>query len=342
MANTIAIDDNKCISCILKPLNYLFGGHKCFVYSCKRTNLICTVSYKFSTFKLVCCALGFISGVIAIYKFTLDLLKEDLVSMMDIYLKFSLISAGFLAIGNSFLWNVKTKEFKEAILIYLHLDNVTPYPIEENQITYKKVFRSAVCYWFTLVIFIILNFLDFMILGLNFIYYRIFAFIFLNLFTCVFLELRFVLDLDLELKTKYKIYLEKILKIQVDNGIPGKYIEDLKTFQILYMQLIKILERFQDYISLILPYCFVTFVPTLTSYVCVLLETIIRFKNVPKEVPLAMIVLYAVYGIPGFGMAGHVVKTCDKLAFFVSTFSLDFNETQCTSLLCKFIKDYNT
>lgn len=310
-------DINVTSSCILKPTNYLLNAHKCFVYSCKTSNSVCIVSIKFSFLKLLSCTLGFLSGVFTIYEFTNELLTEEVASMFEIYLKLLMISCGFIAVGNSFLWNVKIKELEKSIRAAVYVEKVAPYRFEDLTIPYKSVLRSIVFYWIQLIMFVILIILELVFLERKHVYYKIFSLVYLNLLTCVFLELRHFLNWDLCLKNRFKKYVEIILKDQIDNGKPGDHHENLKVLQNLYPLLPIILERFKNYLSLILPYFFVTFIPVLITYFCMIFEITVHYEQISME-SVIMVLIVSIYGVPGVLMAAQVVKSCDNLALFVS------------------------
>lgn len=114
MFNKVDKATENCPSCILKYTNYILGVHKCYVFSCKTTNFMCTISYKFSLFKLFCCIFGLISGLFTAYEFVNELFNDEPISLIEIYMKLYMISCGLLTFGNSFLWNLKIKEYEKA------------------------------------------------------------------------------------------------------------------------------------------------------------------------------------------------------------------------------------
>lgn len=337
MSEEIPIDTNFCISCILKLTNYLISGHRCFVYSCEKSNSLCNSIIKFSFLKFLSCIFGFLSGMFTMYVFTNDLITDKGQSVLEFYLRLHMVCYGILATGNSFLWNVKSSDFKKSFVDAVRLEKLVPYPYGRKTYICRKLRRSFIIYWTQLVVFVTFTILEFIFFGKKHVCNKIFSLYDLNLFTCIFLELRTILDMDLVLKNRFKMYIENILKKQIDSGVPGDHYKDIILFQNLYFHLPVLLEGFKNYISLILPCCFLTFVPAAITYICITLEIFKNFNQVSIEL-LTMVLVLSTYGLPGVIMAGQVVKACDNLAFFVSIVSIKkflINELKFSISICK-------
>lgn len=316
MINFKIIKKNNCNLCVLKLTDYLLNANKCFVYSCKNSNLKCQFGFKFSYFKLLCCIFGFLLGFHTIYKFTIEIYTNETVSVLEIYMKLHMISCAFVIIGNSFLWNLKIKDCENCFVVAADLEISLPYPYEDR-ITSEKVLRSIIFNWIMLSVFSVVTVIELVFLEESHFYYKIVSVIYLNLFTCTFLEFRFILDYDLQSKRRYKTFILKTFKGQIENGQPGDHNKELRRLQKFYLIMSCYKDKFQEYISFSTPYIFVTMILTCVTYACMMLQMLFYFNEIPSETKITFLV-YSIYGILVLSMAAQVVKAVDKLALFVS------------------------